>query len=115
MVVQAEPKAIMPMANIPHGPMCSGTNLGLRKYNVPHVSTIKIAVANTAKANAMLLAPWMDNNVAIIDVPIKEPAQAGPAGGINDCEISIPSPLYRDKYNPQTNSPLGKRSWWMRI
>src|SRR5699024_2196834 len=105
MVVQAEPKAIMPMANIPHGPMCSGTNLGLRKYSVPHVSTIKIAVANTATDNAILLAPWMDNNVAIIDVRIKEPTQAGPAGGVNAREMGRPSPKYRDKYQTPTTSP----------
>src|SRR5690625_334183 len=105
MVVQAEPKAIMPMANIPHGPMCSGTNLGLRKYSVPHVSTIKIAVANTAKANAILLAPWMDNNVAIIDVPIKEPAQAGSPGGLNHCDIGISSAWFLDKDQPPTSAP----------
>src|SRR5699024_11473709 len=38
----------------------------------------------TAKTNPTAACPWMASNAAMIEVPISDPVQDGPAGGISE-------------------------------
>lgn len=89
---QAGPRAMIPIAVMLHGPIDSGDSPGFRERANPTTSAQKIKVASASSIHGSTGTWWMWVIVAAMDVPMREPAQAGPRGG-RDCEAMVPRVL----------------------